>query len=79
MEIMTPNHRRWIEFYNKLAEGVDNEGCSGDTDRNNARKVLKMMGFDNQSIEGSFKYFEGSGGFCDCEILLNVEARKLES
>jgi hypothetical protein len=67
---MTPKHRRWQEFCNKL--GVLALDCAGTRERPFARAILASMGsFD---IEGSLAYFDNHQAYCDCEILLNVEA-----
>ena len=80
MEIMTIQHPRWQEFIGRLA---DKEGCNfrevdgkavwdcdSEQDRPRARAILTDMGFD---VEKSLLYFEEQGGYCDCEIVLNVE------
>ena len=45
-------------------------GCAGGTNKDNAETVMRKMGGVN--IEASLAYFEDHGGYCDCEILLNV-------
>ena len=83
LPLMTPRHPRWLEFWWQLkgAEGVRLElgpargeyrsHCAGGTDKRYARKILAAMG--GVDIEGSLTYFEMHGGYCDCEILLNVD------
>lgn len=78
---MTPTHPRWNEFIERLqgpegcnfhenASGKTAWSCTSGTDRPYARHILECMGgFD---IEKSCEYFEGHGGYCDCEILFNV-------
>jgi hypothetical protein len=77
-ELMTPEHPLWEEFIDQFGNCVlveDEKGnilsqCKGGTDKSHATAILKMMpGID---IEGSLDYFEAHGGYCDCEILLNV-------
>jgi uncharacterized protein DUF2695 len=34
------------------------------------KRVLALMG--DVDVEASIKFFEGHGGFCDCEVMLNV-------
>ena len=76
-EIMTPMHFRWKEFIAKLQEACkiqDAEGnigwyCDGTT--KNARRVLASM--DGIDVEKSLAYFQDFGGFCDCEIVYNVD------
>jgi hypothetical protein len=80
---MNPDHERWDEFYEKL-EGV--QGCNFRKDENGKIKfncngdfskteiILEEMGFNEEQIDRSLQYFSNHGGYCDCEILLNVEA-----
>lgn len=68
--VMTPNHRRWSEFYNRLSKLTLESGCRHDY--SNAVKVLAEMGADvGESLE-SLESFTSHGGFCDCEILMNL-------
>lgn len=78
---MTPEHPAWEEFYRRLSgpEGCDFrphpiEGltfnCDGDITRSMATKILQDMGAD---VDASRDYFSDHGGFCDCEIIFNVE------
>jgi len=39
-----------------------------------ARAILKAMGATETEIINSILFFSNHGGFCDCEILYNVEA-----
>lgn len=86
VEIMTPAHHQWDDFCDRL-EGPDGCDfrektpgdarsatwkCNGGRDKTFARQILCQMGFDGDSINLSFKYFEAHGGHCDCEILFNV-------
>jgi hypothetical protein len=83
LSVMTRQHPRWEEFVVRLEgpEGLSftlgpkrgqmRSRCSGHTDRPYARSILTAMG--GMNVEGSMKYFEDHGGFCDCEILLNVD------
>jgi len=77
---MTPRHPRWNEFTERLegAEGinyrVDGNGkgewkCHGN--HKLAISILETM--EDIDIPKSLKYFEKHGGYCDCEILLNVQ------
>lgn len=84
MQIMTPEHPRWNEFITRL-EGP--EGCNvhlkdptdpksvvwtcgGGDEKSFASKILNTM-FEID-VKKSLEFFEEKGGFCDCEILLNV-------
>lgn len=80
MEILTPDHPRWLEFVNKL---LGPEGCNfwqdgdGEThwqcdgDLSNARKILRKH-FPEVNIDKTLEYFQENGGICDCEIVFNV-------
>lgn len=84
-EVMTPDSPRWEEFTKRLAgpEGCDFKRedpedssslqwwCKGGNDKSKAIKILQDMG--GVDIGHSLVYFEEHGGFCDCEILFNVD------
>ncbi len=76
-EIMTPDHPCWDEFADILADKdhldiPDEPGpMKCDHTHKHARAILAAMGdFD---IEETIHLFEEFGGYCDCEILLNVD------
>lgn len=83
---MTTEHPKWEEFIERLEgpEGCDfkeiGEGtgfdlqwtCGGGQDKSHAQKILTDMGFTWEEIEESCAYFDNHGGYCDCEILFNV-------
>ena len=85
--LMTPDHPRWEEFVVRLEgpEGLDfslgpevnqaRSRCSGGLDRPYARRILTAMG--GIDVKGSLTYFEEHAGYCDCEILMNVDPRVL--
>ena len=68
--VLTPAHPRWSEFVDQLNAAGEAMGC--DRTHRHARQVMSGMG--NVDIAGSLEYFEERGGYCDCEILLNVES-----
>jgi hypothetical protein len=68
-EVMTIESQRWQEFCARLARAVSPNTCGHD--HGEAEKILKEMG--NIDVEASIDYFENNGGYCDCEILLNVD------
>ena len=90
MNIIKPSHPRWRDFFCGLEgpEGcnfVENEPgnpesithrCLGGKDKSKAVAIMNEMGGLN--IRGSLLYFEKHGGFCDCEILFNVEVSACE-
>ncbi len=68
MDILTPEHKRWSEFKEKLWDEYQKYGCRHD--HSLTRKILRQMGgFD---IENTIEYFCSEGGYCDCEVGLNV-------
>jgi hypothetical protein len=69
-EILTPNSDRWKTFILAVEAAVKIDGCDAKTQRL-AKRIMTDMG--NVDIPGSIEYFEAHGGYCDCEILMNVE------
>ena len=65
--IMTPEHPRWNEFCDQLEKLLGRWGCSGD---GLSRRLLIEMGCN---VEASLAFFRDNGGYCDCEVLLNVD------
>ncbi len=88
-QFMIPDHPRWQEFIQRLEgpEGCnfqgeyDDEGqlipdsvtweCAGGEDKSKATAILKTM--PAIDVTASLAFFEEHGGFCDCEIVFNVE------
>jgi hypothetical protein len=73
-ETLTPESLRWNEFTGALDEALTATGCGGDAPphaHSHAKKIMAEMG--NIDVEGSLEFFEARGGYCDCEILLNVD------
>ncbi len=80
----TPQHPRWKEFRDRLegpggcnftqsdpAEDAGTIRWDCNHDLAFARAILEdMVGVD---VEASISFFEANGGFCDCEILFNVD------
>jgi hypothetical protein len=82
-DLMTPYHPRWREFCERLEgpEGINARKVKGkwrhDCDAKTltaARRVLKKMRLSKKRIERSCQYFMENGGYCDCEVLMNVDA-----
>ena len=83
MEVMWPGNPRWHEFTERLdgPEGCDfreqepgnvmSITCECNGTKGHAVAILEKMGGVN--IDKSLAFFEEHGGFCDCEILYNVE------
>jgi len=77
-EPILPRHPRWGEFLQRLCgpEGCNFTGttwtCFGGTDKRFCRLILARMGLSERAIEVNLAYFEDHGGYCDCEVALNV-------
>ena len=80
-KMMTPSHKRWDEFVQRM-EGP--EGCNFRMEKDQllwkcpggaAKAILKSMGFGRKAVLESLTYSEEYGGFCDCEIVFNVAWR----
>jgi hypothetical protein len=77
-EILTPESPRWDLFTDSLDVLGSMKGCDGDESQaapgcvhRHAKAVMTAMG--GIDIEKTLDYFKDHGGYCDCEILLNVE------
>jgi hypothetical protein len=82
---MTPEHDRWEEFIDRLGgpEGCDfrekEDGsltsiCDPSNRRRpGCRRIMRRMGLSRRQIAASLAYFEEHGGYCDCEVLMNVD------
>ena len=77
LEILTPESPRWAAFADELfkvtriCDGDGSGESNPDLVHRYAKKVMADMG--NVDIPGSLAFFEAHGGYCDCEILLNVD------
>lgn len=67
--IMTMFNPRWPEFLEKLGSTISAEKCDSSTLRLSVRLLRSMDGID---VEKSLAFFRANGGYCDCEVLLNV-------
>lgn len=83
---MTLDDPRYPEFLDRLAgpEGCnlrDNGGtdCSHGTDTRHTQAILRDMGLNTAEIKSSLAYFSARGGFCDCEIVLNVNPTDIDN
>lgn len=56
----------WTPFTRGLRKALSQADCKHDYAQ--AKKVLRSMGVKNDVLP----YCEDNGGYCDCEILLNV-------
>ncbi len=75
-EPVLPRHPRWEEFVARLTgpEGCNFQGerwtCHNDLRA--ATSILRTMGLSERGVRLSIAYFKDHGGFCDCEVVLNV-------
>ena len=77
---MRPRHPRWTEFIDRLAgpDGCNFKAetwtCFGDTRL--TERILAGMGWEPAAIAASLRYFRSRGGYCDCEVVFNVDRRR---
>ena len=64
-EVLTPSHKYWKALCIRLSHTP----CQHDL--RNTEKILKSL--PNIDVEESLNLYLELGGFCDCEILFNVE------
>jgi hypothetical protein len=87
-EILTPEHRLWDEFYERLSgpEGIDFRPhsakgftwrCGGGRNKDLSAAILRTM--PTIDVEGTLAYFEAHGGHCDCRIVFNVGSSDLDN
>jgi hypothetical protein len=69
---LTTRHPLWERFCEELYARLDRSlpgGCGGD--HHHSRALFEEYGFDPET---TLCYFEHFGGYCDCEVLFNVES-----
>lgn len=73
--VMTADNERWEDFLELLAEEFEqaDSECDATTDKKIARRTLVRMGLTSDEIAATFEYLESRGGYCDCEIFMNVD------
>jgi hypothetical protein len=76
-EILTPSHKYWRalryrldQMVNTHVEGKPQFNCKHDL--SNTRKILKSL--PKIDVEGTIQQYQELGGYCDCEVLMNVES-----
>jgi hypothetical protein len=91
-QVMCPEHPAWKVFVESLGgtEGCNFRlevpgdrnsviwNCDGTSSCPLSERILTEIGFTPDDIESSIAFFHEHGGFCDCEILLNIAARVQE-
>jgi len=92
--ILTREHPQWDQFIQILEGAVyfhevdmPGEGepqiycqCKGDLTRSVATLAfMTALGIvDDIDVDGTVQYFEANGGYCDCEVLVNVDTEEDE-
>jgi hypothetical protein len=77
--LITPGHPRWEEFLDRLIGplGLDVRAggwhCAGGEEKTHSRRILLAMGLSPAAVETNLAFFERHGGYCDCEVWMNVE------
>lgn len=72
-QILTKKHNCWEKLIVRLENALNKSqngsfGCHGDL--RHTKKILKSL--SNIDVKGTIKYLKDHGGFCDCEVLMNV-------
>ena len=67
--VMTKDHPQWPEFIVRLCNKILSPRDCDQTLRI-TKEILGEIGMD---VDKSVKYLQGKGGFCDCEVIMNVE------
>ncbi len=68
--ILTPEHAAWNDFADALEEAYEHDWHC-DHDYRRATQIMHDIG--GIDIPGSIEFFKARGGYCDCEILFNVD------
>ncbi len=73
--ILTPKHKYWSalryrldQIVNTYIEGKPVFKCKHDL--RHTTKILRSL--PNIDVEGTLEFLKEQGGFCDCEVLMNV-------
>jgi|APFre7841882654_1041346.scaffolds.fasta_scaffold150741_2 hypothetical protein len=61
----------WDEFTDKLGKL---QTCNHTLDGSKA--ILEQLGYRNTEVGEICRWFELNGGYCDCEVILNVVMRE---
>jgi hypothetical protein len=62
----------WVGFFERAESAIAQAGCH--RDHTQCRGVLADMGLDEEAIKMCLVCLELQGGYCDCEVILNVIA-----
>jgi hypothetical protein len=80
-QVLAPGDPRWQDFVDRLEgpEGCDFKDGAGDLtwrcggDKTFSVAIMRAMGLGEEEINATVAYFEQNGGYCDCEVLLNMD------
>ena len=61
----------WDAFHYLLLESLKEVDCNHD--HTLCRRILALMGLEDEAIQACLSYFTLQGGGCDCEVVLNVD------
>ncbi len=68
-DTVSGSHPMWENFTGAISDLLEARKC--DNHLTISRELLADMGrFD---VEASIEWLQNHGGFCDCEVLMNVE------
>lgn len=88
--LMTPEHPEWDDFMDMLVEQlVEDSGLeltdeltiahiTGGCDHTFDKSRAAMMLIEDANIRESLENFKDKGGYCDCEVVLNIQPRENE-
>ena len=71
MKIMCPEDPRWDSFCDLLVKNLNNFGGCKHT-LYWSKTALRIF-YPDCDINETVRYFQNRGGYCDCEILMNVD------
>jgi Protein of unknown function (DUF2695) len=61
----------WDAFHDLLLESLKEVDC--DHEHTLCRRILALMGLDDDAIQACLSYFSLQGGGCDCEVFWNLD------
>jgi hypothetical protein len=64
----------WGAFHDLLLRSFNEVDCN--LDHTLCRRILARMGLGDEVIQECLSYFRLQGGYCDCEVVLNVDMTK---
>ncbi len=71
MQILTPKDPEWKQFCGKLNDAIHENGCDSMTLKNS--DTILRRDYPQYDSDATLGYFREHNGFCDCEVLMNVD------